>query len=119
GAECCRSMMHSAMKSRQSNAAGRILPAANLFGWKTCNVNWDLALSRVADRSFRSMPANDRNRVNAALNAMKGDPFSGDVTALKGEYRGLFRRRVGSWRLIFRSEEHTSELQSRVDLVCR
>jgi mRNA-degrading endonuclease RelE of RelBE toxin-antitoxin system len=55
----------------------------------------------VAARSFRSMPANDRSRVNAALNAMKGDPFSGDVTALKGEYRGLFRRRVGSWRLIF------------------
>jgi mRNA-degrading endonuclease RelE of RelBE toxin-antitoxin system len=55
----------------------------------------------VADRSFRSMPTKDRNRVNAALNAMKGDPFSGDVTALKGEYRGLFRRRVGSWRLIF------------------
>jgi mRNA-degrading endonuclease RelE of RelBE toxin-antitoxin system len=32
---------------------------------------------------------------------MKGDPFSGDITALKGEYRGLLRRRIGSWRLIF------------------
>ncbi len=36
-----------------------------------------------------------------ALNAMKEDPFSGDVTALKGDYHGLFRRRVGSWRVIF------------------
>jgi mRNA-degrading endonuclease RelE of RelBE toxin-antitoxin system len=32
---------------------------------------------------------------------MKGDPFSGDVTLLRGEHRGLYRRRVGSWRIIF------------------
>jgi mRNA-degrading endonuclease RelE of RelBE toxin-antitoxin system len=32
---------------------------------------------------------------------MRDDPFSGDVSALKGEYQGLFRRRVGSWRIIF------------------
>jgi mRNA-degrading endonuclease RelE of RelBE toxin-antitoxin system len=47
------------------------------------------------------MQERDRRRINAALNTMRGDPFTGDVTALKGEYRGLFRRRVGSWRLIF------------------
>jgi len=50
---------------------------------------------------MRSMPGRDRERVNAALNAMRADPFLGDVTALKGQYRGLLRRRVGSWRLIF------------------
>jgi mRNA-degrading endonuclease RelE of RelBE toxin-antitoxin system len=32
---------------------------------------------------------------------MKDDPFSGDASALRGEYQGLFRRRVGSWRVIF------------------
>ena len=47
------------------------------------------------------MPQRDRQRVNVALNAMRDDPFTGDVTALKGEYRGSFRRCVGSWRLIF------------------
>jgi len=47
------------------------------------------------------MAADDRKRVNAALGAMRTDPFGGDVTALKGEYRGSFRRRIGSWRVVF------------------
>jgi mRNA-degrading endonuclease RelE of RelBE toxin-antitoxin system len=50
------------------------------------------------------MAASDRQRINTALNRMKNDPFSGDVSALKGEYQGLFRRRVGSWRIIFELE---------------
>ena len=32
---------------------------------------------------------------------MKINPFSGDTIALKGEYQGLHRRRVGSWRIVF------------------
>jgi len=54
------------------------------------------------------MPEKDKARINRALNEMKEDPFSGDVTALQGEYRGLFRRRVGSWRIIFilKRDEH-------------
>jgi mRNA-degrading endonuclease RelE of RelBE toxin-antitoxin system len=32
---------------------------------------------------------------------MKADPLAGDVVLLRGEYRGLYRRRVGSWRIIF------------------
>jgi len=34
------------------------------------------------------MPIDDRSRVSAALNAMRSDPFGGDLTALKGPYRG-------------------------------
>jgi hypothetical protein len=32
---------------------------------------------------------------------MKTDPLKGDITALRGEYDGLYRRRIGSWRIIF------------------
>jgi hypothetical protein len=60
-------------------------------------MNWDFQLANAAQRAFRSMPANDRIRVNSALNQMKTEPLSGDIVALKGEYRGQFRRRVGSW----------------------
>ena len=74
---------------------------ASSFALKTSSVNWDYLLARAAARSLRAISARDRQRINAALNAMKETPFSGDVTALKGEYRGLFRRRVGSWRIIF------------------
>src|SRR5204863_9576856 len=36
-----------------------------------------------------------------SLNEMKDDPLSGDVVLLRGEYHGLYRRRVGPWRIIF------------------
>ncbi len=64
-------------------------------------MNWDFLLAKDAQRAFRSMPANDRTRINRAFNEMKIDPLSGDLVALKGEYQGQFRRRVGSWRIIF------------------
>jgi mRNA-degrading endonuclease RelE of RelBE toxin-antitoxin system len=32
---------------------------------------------------------------------MRDDPLSGDVVLLRGEYHGLYRRRVGPWRIIF------------------
>jgi mRNA-degrading endonuclease RelE of RelBE toxin-antitoxin system len=47
------------------------------------------------------MPRRDRARINRALNDLAVDPFSGDITALRGSYEGLYRRRVGSSRIIF------------------
>ncbi len=47
------------------------------------------------------MPARDRQRINAALDGMKEDPFGGDITALRGQHEGLLRRRIGSWRIVF------------------
>jgi len=39
--------------------------------------------------------------MNRVLDEMKTDPLSGDIVALRGGYQGLYRRRVGSWRIIF------------------
>ena len=64
-------------------------------------MNWDLELARAAQRALRAMPARDRERIVRALDEMKADPLAGDITALRGEYTGLYRRRVGSWRIIF------------------
>jgi mRNA-degrading endonuclease RelE of RelBE toxin-antitoxin system len=47
------------------------------------------------------MPARDRDRINEVLNQMIGQPLSGDLAPLRGEYQGAFRRRIGSWRIIF------------------
>jgi mRNA-degrading endonuclease RelE of RelBE toxin-antitoxin system len=46
------------------------------------------------------MPARDRERINRALYDLKTDPLFGDIT-LRGGYRGIYRRRAGSWRIIF------------------
>jgi mRNA-degrading endonuclease RelE of RelBE toxin-antitoxin system len=32
---------------------------------------------------------------------MARDPFSGDIKALQGEWKGFYRRRVGDFRIIF------------------
>lgn len=64
-------------------------------------MSWDLVLSRTAERSLRSVPAGDRDRIGATLAGMKQEPLEGDIVALKGAYRGSFRRRIGSWRIIF------------------
>jgi mRNA-degrading endonuclease RelE of RelBE toxin-antitoxin system len=32
---------------------------------------------------------------------MKREPYSGDTKPLRGRHQGGFRRRVGSWRIIF------------------
>src|SRR5438105_9968573 len=51
--------------------------------------------------------------------------FIGSVTmnavirAMRSRFAGLSREQKSILRAIKRSEEHTSELQSRVDLVCR
>jgi mRNA-degrading endonuclease RelE of RelBE toxin-antitoxin system len=65
-------------------------------------MSWDFQLANAAQRALRRLQGTDRARINEALNAMKADPLAGDTIALKGEYQGMFRRRVGSWRIIFR-----------------
>jgi mRNA-degrading endonuclease RelE of RelBE toxin-antitoxin system len=64
-------------------------------------MNWELSLARAAQRALRVMPQRDRDRIIRALDDMKSDPLAGDITALRGEYRELYRRRIGSWRSIF------------------
>jgi mRNA-degrading endonuclease RelE of RelBE toxin-antitoxin system len=50
------------------------------------------------------MPQRGRERIIRA----QTDPLAGDITALRGEYRGLYRRRVGLWRIIFslKTDQH-------------
>jgi mRNA-degrading endonuclease RelE of RelBE toxin-antitoxin system len=45
------------------------------------------------------MPAADRRRVLAALEAMELDPFAGDIVRLKAQPIA-WRRRVGDWPIL-------------------
>ncbi len=48
---------------------------------------WDYRLSSRAERALRRMSVRDRERVNRALNEMKGDPFGGDTAPYTGNTR--------------------------------
>ena len=47
------------------------------------------------------MAKDDQQRANAALNAMRTDLLAAMSSRFGGKYAGSFRRRIGSWRIIF------------------
>jgi mRNA interferase RelE/StbE len=61
---------------------------------------WDLLITRPAVRDLREPAADDLRRINSAFEAMRGEPYGGDVKFLRGS-GGVLRRRVGAWRIIF------------------
>ena len=61
---------------------------------------WNLVLVRSAEKQLRKIQSKDQQRIIAALEQMRADPFSGDVAYLKNQGATL-RRRVGDWRLFF------------------
>jgi mRNA-degrading endonuclease RelE of RelBE toxin-antitoxin system len=67
---------------------------------------WDLLITRPAERDLRAPSAADLGRIDAAFEAMRTNPYGGDVKFLGGT-AGALRRRVGAWRILF--EVHQRE----------
>ena len=63
-------------------------------------MKWERLLAGPARKALKRIPAADRRRVLAALDAMEEDPFSGDIVRLK-VLPVAWRRRVGDWRILF------------------
>ena len=61
---------------------------------------WDLAITKPAARDLKALSLDDLRRVNAAFEAMRNDPYDGDIKFLRGSGSAL-RRRVGVWRILF------------------
>ena len=68
---------------------------------------WRLRIPKRVGRNLTHLPAADRKRIPEALNEMQRDPFSGDVSRLKGQ-RSTWRRRVGDYRIFFDTEHRDS-----------
>jgi mRNA-degrading endonuclease RelE of RelBE toxin-antitoxin system len=67
---------------------------------------WDLVITRPATRDLRQLSRDDLGRVNAAFEAMRANPYSGDIKFLAGS-DGTLRRRVGVWRIMFEVRQQT------------
>ena len=63
-------------------------------------MRWDLHVAGPARRRLKRLQPRDRERLLAALAAMRDDPFQGDIEHLKNQ-PSAFRRRVGDWRIFF------------------
>jgi mRNA-degrading endonuclease RelE of RelBE toxin-antitoxin system len=64
-------------------------------------MTWTLVLAAAASKAIKRAPAKDQKRLLAALEAMQQDPFAGDLVRLQGVQPAAWRRRVGSWRILF------------------
>lgn len=63
-------------------------------------MRWELRVAQRARRALRRAPKEDRDRLVAALEAMRDNPFGGDIAHLKNQPTA-WRRRVGDWRILF------------------
>src|SRR5437868_4429172 len=80
-------------------------------------------LTRITNKHL--LPIYDRPMVTYAIEALVKADVTEVMLVTGGTHAGEFFRLLGNGdehgidRLFYRSEEHTSELQSRFDLVCR
>ena len=61
---------------------------------------WDLVITKPAARDLKSLSRDDLHRIDAVFEAMRNNPYSGDIKFLAGT-GGTLRRRVGVWRIFF------------------
>ena len=61
---------------------------------------WSVSLAKSAQKQLDKLPVGDFTRVDAAIESMRVDPFTGDVVRLTNA-EAAFRRRVGDYRILF------------------
>jgi len=62
------------------------------------------SLHPIAEKYLNRLNANDRDRIDDAIEGLEKEPPEGDIRPVKGQ-PGFFRLRVGSYRLLFRINE--------------
>ena len=74
-------------------------------------MNWGYRLSDRALKNLKRFPKLDQKRVFEALEAMKINPFQGDLKPIQGE-ENIYRRRIGAYRIYFRPlyEQHVLDI---------
>lgn len=65
--------------------------------------DYEVELTRRAERDLRRLDPQVRRRVVAALDGLRAEPARGDVRRLKGA-DDEWRLRVGDWRVRFRRD---------------
>ena len=61
-------------------------------------MNWTLLVTKPAKKPLEKLPSRDQLRIEAALDAIEADPFSGDIKRLLPTG---WRRRIGNYRIFY------------------
>ncbi|BAU10896.1 plasmid stabilization system protein like protein [Leptolyngbya sp. NIES-3755] len=71
---------------------------------------YELELTRKAQKFYENADASLVRRLNQCFDQLRQDPYSlSNVKAMKGNYEGCFRYRVGDYRVIYRIDEISSD----------
>jgi mRNA-degrading endonuclease RelE of RelBE toxin-antitoxin system len=72
-------------------------------------MRWNLVITKPAARDLKSVGLDDLQRIDGAFEAMRNDPYGGDIKFLRG-MGGALRRRVGVWRILFEVHQQEREV---------
>ena len=68
-------------------------------------MSYCLRIRRSALKAIAALPAEIRQRVQARIDALLENPRPRGVVSLKGRHKGLWRVRVGAYRIIYRIDD--------------
>jgi len=65
--------------------------------------SWEIVLTRPAEKVYDKSPKDMRKRLDRCFEALEKNPLYGsNIRSLTGQLKGLYRYRVGDWRVIYR-----------------
>lgn len=64
---------------------------------------WEIDLTRPAERVYDKASSDVRQRLDDCFETLEQNPlYDNNIKALTGKLKGLYRYRVGDWRVIYR-----------------
>jgi len=64
-------------------------------------MRFQVLIDEAAERDYRGLPLDMRERVKQRIFALGDDPLPGNATQLRADLRGLCRVRVGDYRIVY------------------
>ncbi|MFT7507760.1 MAG: mRNA-degrading endonuclease RelE of RelBE toxin-antitoxin system [Acidimicrobiales bacterium] len=64
-------------------------------------MTWQVQTKKSAVKILKRINPADKQKLIIAMTELSGSPFKGNVKALKGGLKGLHRKRVGSYRILY------------------
>ncbi len=68
-------------------------------------MSYALSFKGSAQKEFRDLPARARAQIAGKLDALAREPRRIKAEALKGQFSGLFRIRVGQYRVVYQLDD--------------
>jgi mRNA interferase RelE/StbE len=74
---------------------------------------WEIDLTRPAEKVYGKASSDIRQKLDDCFENLEQNPLYGNnIKALTGKLKGLYRYRIGDWRVIYRlkREQHVVEI---------